>query len=241
MRSAPQASIESIRNPRLQELRRALTRGELTSDGCAAVEGRHLVDEAIRSGLEIVRVFASRDPGADSWTHVPESILAAIASTETSPGVIALVRLREPAPLSGPALSVYLDGVQDPGNAGTIIRSAEAFGATEVILGAGSVRPLNPKLMRASAGSIFRLAVYSGPLPQLPCFAADAHAGVPAREVNWREPCTLAIGSEAHGLSAATLARATRVRIPTARVESLNAAISASILLYEAARQRGTV
>jgi RNA methyltransferase, TrmH family len=241
MRSATQPSIESIRNPRLQELRRALTRGELTADGCAAVEGRHLLDEALRSALEVVRVFASRDPGVDSWTHVPESILAAISSTETSPGVIALVRLREPALPAGPALSVYLDGVQDPGNAGTIIRSAEAFGATEVILGEGSVRPLNPKLMRASAGSIFRLAVHNGSLPDLPCFAADAHAGVTAREVDWRNPCVLAIGSEAHGLSAETLRRSTRVRIPTTRVESLNAAISASILLYEAARQRGTV
>ena len=138
-----------------------------------------------------------------------------------------------------PALVVILDGVQDPGNAGTILRSAEAFGATGVVFRRGSVSPRNPKLLRASAGSSFRLPTVAGD-PEVPfaLYAAHPHTGTAAADIDWSGPCALAVGSEAHGVSAELLRRATPVRIPTGHVESLNAAVAASILLYEAAQCR---
>jgi TrmH family RNA methyltransferase len=139
-------------------------------------------------------------------------------------------------------LVLVLDAIQDPGNAGTLLRTAEAFSATGAVFLSGTVSRWNPKLLRAASGSTFRLPAIAGQ-PDIPVrlFAADAHAGALPWEAEFREPCAIVVGSEAHGVSPEWAARATRVRIPTSGVESLNAAVAASILLYEAAKQRGTV
>jgi len=232
-------TITSIRNPLLQSIRRALQRGESTPDGLVAVEGRHLLEEALKSPalveVALAPSFWEGYTGDARRIQVSDALLAQVASTETSPGVIALVRL---APLRRMGdLAVVLDGIQDPGNAGTILRSAEAFGACGAVFPPGTVSPYNSKAMRASAGSIFRLAI----APTLPAgfhlYAADAHEGVAPRDVEWKRPCAIAVGSEARGLSPEIRERATLVRIPTARVESLNAAVSAAILLYESSRK----
>jgi len=234
--------ISSVRNPFLQEIRRALRRGELTDQGLCAVEGLHLLQEALRSRVRIEATLGGEPVDGVSHYEVPERVLSAIASTKTSPGVISLVRLpvREADELKAqPALIVLLDGLQDPGNAGTILRSAEAFGATGAVFLPGSVSPYNAKLMRASAGSIFRVPFLTESVEfDIPVYAAEPHGGIPAPEVDWTRPCALIIGSEAHGVSPELAVRATPVQIPTTGVESLNAAVSASILLYEAARQR---
>jgi TrmH family RNA methyltransferase len=146
---------------------------------------------------------------------------------------------------------VLLDGMQDPGNAGTIARAAEAFGATGVMFLKGSVSPHNPKTLRASAGSLFRLPYQHGVDPALARAAlrqnkTELYAAVPARqkaarpltEVDFTSPCGLVIGNEAHGVSEELRSAALDVSIPTVRVESLNAAVAAGILLYEARRQR---
>lgn len=234
--------ISSVRNPFLQDIRRALRRGELTDQGLCVVEGLHLLQEALRSPVDVEATLGGAPSGKIPHYEVPDSVLAAIASTETSPQVISLVR---PANwkiqdlVKPPSLVVMLDGLQDPGNAGTILRSAEAFGATGVVYLPGSVSPFNAKLIRASAGSIFRVPFLTGSIDlDLPLYAAQPHQGIDALAVDWTKSCALAIGSEARGISPDLAARATAVRIPTSGVESLNAAVSASILLYEASRQR---
>ncbi|MDX2179498.1 MAG: RNA methyltransferase [Bryobacteraceae bacterium] len=229
-------TITSIRNPLLQNIRRALQRGEPTPDKLVAIEGRHLLEEALKSPalVEVVLApsFWEGYTGDARRIQVSDALLAQVASTETSPGVIALVRFAPMRRLG--ELAVVLDGIQDPGNAGTILRSAEAFGACGAVFPPGTVSPYNPKAMRASAGSIFRMAIAPALPEDFHLYAADAHEGASPREVDWRRPCAIAVGSEARGLSPAIRERATLVRIPTVRVESLNAAVSASILLYEA-------
>lgn len=236
-------SIASLRNPLLKQIRKALEKGTLTADGFCVVEGEHLLEEALRSHLQIEAVLSPHEfPEAPNWIEVPDTILSEIATTKTSPKVITLVRLQEWSPEDlnrPPALHVILDQLQDPGNAGTILRSAEAFSASGVTFRTGTVSPYNPKLIRASAGSIFRVPFLAGNHPvSVPLYAADPHRGVPLHKVDWTKPCAIVIGSEAHGISAEMEGKATPVRIPTHHVESLNAGISASLILYEIARQR---
>lgn len=234
--------IFSVRHPLLQEVRRALRRSAPTEDGLCVAEGRHLLTEALRGPSKVVATIGGSSLSGVRHYEVPDRILASIASTETAPGVISLVRMpqwRKDDLVRSPALVVILDGLQDPGNVGTILRSAEAFRATGVVFRSGTVSPYNSKLLRASAGSIFRLPFAIGELDSnLPIYAADPHHGRPAHEIDWTVPCSLAIGSEAHGVRPELAAQAIPVRIPTMGVESLNAAVSASILLYEASRQR---
>ena len=146
------------------------------------------------------------------------------------------------------ALVVVLDGVQDPGNAGAILRAAEAFGASGVIFLKGTVNPYNPKCVRGSAGSVFRV-------PLIACVEADEvlrltgiewYAAMPraqklVSDADLAAPCGMIIGSEGHGVSPLLAGHATGLRIPTSGVESLNAAVAAGILLYEARRQRANV
>lgn len=181
-----------------------------------------------------------------------ERLFATLATTEVTQGVIALVR--PPAwimeQLFGPEtpLVVVLDGVQDPGNAGAMIRAAEAFGATGMLFLKGSVNPFNPKAVRASAGSLFRLPVLTGKGAAEVCAefhgrGLDIYAALPSAALDVTKtpldrPCALVIGSEGRGVSDEIRRRATGLRIPVSGVESLNAAMAAGILLYEARRQR---
>ena len=150
-----------------------------------------------------------------------------------------------------PALLVAVAGLQDPGNLGTILRSAEAFGAGGVVLGEGTVSAYNPKTVRATAGSIFRLPVATIKLAELiphlrergvRLFATSSHKGTPLSDSKLAEPVAFFIGNEGAGLARDVIARMDDVLvIPQVKpVESLNAGVAASIVLYEAARQRST-
>jgi RNA methyltransferase, TrmH family len=236
----------SDKNPLVKQIRRAVARGTLTEDGYAVAEGFHLLEEALAAQREIGAVIVSEAareiPAWPQTRVVSEKTFRDLTSTETPQGVIALVR--PPAwtldqILSGCALVVVLDGVQDPGNAGAILRSAEAFGATGAVFLKGTVNPYNPKCMRGSAGSVFRLPIVLDPdLTGLRLYAAMPRARQTIEEADFRGPCGIVIGSEGHGVSPALETRVTGVRIPTSGVESLNAAVAAGIMLYEARRQR---
>jgi TrmH family RNA methyltransferase len=141
------------------------------------------------------------------------------------------------------SLIVILDGIQDPGNAGAILRAAEAFSATGAIFLKGSVNPYNPKCLRGSAGSIFRLPVVTGFTPadlpsNITLYSTDPRAKKSLDQADFTQPCAIVIGAEGRGVTPELAARAQSVRIPTAQVESLNAAVAAGIVLYEARRQR---
>ena len=256
-------TITSAANPLLKDVRRAISRGSLTEQGWCVAETPHLLEEALRSQCEVRAVLASESAFSAASACVrslpvklvslPDALFAGIAGTETTQGVIALVQppawkveqLFPPA-----ALVVVLDGLQDPGNAGTIVRAAEAFGAAGIFFLKGSVSPYNPKTLRASAGSLFRVPFLHGVDAAEACAALAQHgvqlfAGVPAgvssrvlADVDLTGRCALIIGNEAHGVSNGLRAAAHDVSIPTVGVESLNAAMAAAILLYEARRQR---
>jgi RNA methyltransferase, TrmH family len=252
--------IESRQNPRVKELRAALARTGRTPSGLIAIEGEHLVREAMRSHLGFATVFL-RDgyqpsfalPDNAEHLLLPSDVFASAVSTEQPQGIAALVHppafssdmlFRAPAPLV-----LVIAGLQDPGNVGTLLRSAEAFAASGVLLLPGTASPWNPKALRASAGSAFRVPAVNATETEaldllaqhnIPAIAAVVNAGTPLSEAPLANPCALLIGNEGAGLSDSLLAAAAhRITIPMpGNVESLNAAIAGSLLLYEAARQR---
>ena len=248
--------VESRQNSRIKELRAALVRGARTPH--IAVEGLHLIEEATKSSLKLHTVFI-RKGNEDLLEHlelgdaevliVSEDVFLSATATEHPQGIAALLEAPQftlQAMLHGTPLVVIAAGLQDPGNLGTLVRSAEAFGATGMILLPGTVSLSNPKTLRASSGSAFRLPVIA--MPADDAFAALREAGVQivaavAREggqPDLRRPVALLIGNEGAGLPEAWIAAADdRVTIPCpGAVESLNAAVAGSILLYDAMRQR---
>jgi TrmH family RNA methyltransferase len=258
--------IEGRHNPLVKLLRQAFAGADCTRNGDCAVEGLRIVEEAIRSGLRFRAVFFRESEqvlaerllpqiGAHVETLLlPNKIFDNALPSETPQGVAALVHLKESALEQimerlqvGPL--VVIAGLQDPGNLGTILRSAEAFGSAGVILGEGTVSPFNAKVVRASAGSIFRVPVIRGKLDavssqlraqEIRLVATSSHKGTPLSEARLTGPLAMFIGNEGSGLPRDLMTRMDEVVvIPHApQVESLNAAMATSILLYEAARQR---
>jgi TrmH family RNA methyltransferase len=250
-------TLLSDQNPLVKQVRRAVSKGASTEDGFAIAEGFHLLEEALASKCEIGAVFVAESFSAElpamNGTRVAvlsDRTFAAVASTETPQGVIALVRLPEwkLEQMIDRALIVVIDGVQDPGNAGAIVRAAEAFGATGAVFLKGSANPYNPKALRASAGSIFRLpmiaqidgSVLLGALDEngIAIYAAAPRGGKMISHIDLNAPCAIVIGAEGGGVRESLLDRSTRVRIATSGVESLNAAVATGVILYEAQRQR---
>lgn len=252
--------IESRQNPRVKELRAALSRSGRTPSGLIAIEGEHLVAEAMRSHLRFSTVFL-RDGYQPPFTlpedaeHLllPADIFASAVATEQPQGIAAFVHppdfsfgmlFRGQAPLI-----LVLAGLQDPGNVGTLLRSAEAFAASGILILPGTASPWNPKALRASAGSAFRVPAVSATEAEalallarhnIPAIATVARGGAAFSDAPLAGSCALLIGNEGAGLSDSVLAAAAhRVTIPMpGNVESLNAAIAGSLLLYEVARQR---
>ncbi len=270
------APITSKENRCLKQFRAALA-GNPHEEGMVGIEGPHLVEEALHSGLEIRTILVSpagekhleklglagehggRPTARPRVLRTTDRLFGSVAGTETPQGIAALVRLPEYAfedLTGGVPLVVVLVGVQDPGNVGTIVRSAEAFGATGLVAAAESASPYGPKALRASAGSVFRLPMLVRAQP--PVLLAQLRlagmkliattvgeqtqgpTALSPREADLRGPVAVLIGSEAHGLPDEVMRSSDEtVRIRLAGpVESLNAAVAASVVLYEAARQR---
>lgn len=257
--------IESPQNARIRAWSRLKDKRGRQQSGEFLVEGVRLVEELLRSTLETVAVVwdVGTDELPDTLTEaamergVPlleasPGAFAVLSDTVTPQGVLAVARMpltaQTPAP---PDQVLVLDGVQDPGNVGTLLRSADAFRMGQVCCGRGTVDPFAPKVVRASMGGLFRVPVVSADTvaylqtwrtrwPDGQIVHARAHAEAACHELNFRRPTLLLVGSEASGVSpeAASLAD-TQVRIPMSEAaESLNAAVAGSILLYEMFRQR---
>jgi TrmH family RNA methyltransferase len=258
--------VSSRDNVLVKELRHSFAQAELTADGYCAIEGVRLLEEALRSGLRMKAVFFSQSALQRAQrllpqisTHaeallLPDAVFRGAVATETPQGVAALVKLKSFVfndLLGSRPLILGAAGVQDPGNLGTIIRSAEAMGASGVLTTEGTVHAINPKVIRASAGSIFRLPVVKMDAAEAirklreegaKILATSSHKGIPLDEADLTEACAIFVGSEGAGVSKELIGEADEVvAIPhSERVESLNAGIAASIILYEAARQRRT-
>ena len=262
--------IEGRHNALVKELRQAFAWAEPTADGFCAVEGVRILEEAIRSGLKFHAVFFRESAQnlaerllPQIGPHVetlllPDKLFNASVPSEAPQGVAALVQVKQFTVEDvlerlqvGPIVVVV--GLQDPGNLGTILRSAEAFGSAGVVLGEGTVSPFNSKVIRASAGSIFRLPVViskaAGGMEKICAtlrsaevrlIATSSHKGAALDQANITGPVAIFVGSEGAGLRRELLAQVDElVTIPhAAQVESLNAGVAGSLMLYEAARQR---
>ncbi|MSP12118.1 MAG: RNA methyltransferase [Chloroflexi bacterium] len=231
--------------------------------GLFVLEGVRLVEEALRwgRGLELVlfsqdllttergrELQAAAQSNGARTVEVASQVLERLSSTVTPQGVLAVHTMLSWSPQPNPRLTVYLDALQDPGNLGTILRTCEAAGVDQVILGPGTVDLYNPKVVRAAMGAHFRLPSYEASpdhlverLAGVPFYLATAQGGRPYTEVDWRLPAVLIIGNEGHGPGLGARAVATApVHIPMAQpVDSLNAATATAIILFEARRQRG--
>jgi len=261
--------ITSVRNPALQRYRALRELKVRRETGLAAAEGFNLLREALLSEVDLVQVFlserarsrpdftdiAARLEAGESAGHwecfaAPGELLERAAHTESPQGVLAIFRppvfdLDDVLAGDGPVL--LLDRISDPGNLGLILRTAEAAGCDGVVVGPGTVDPLNPKCVRASAGSVFRLPLAHADLETAAAtlaggggrlFATSPHGGVVYTAADLSGRVGLLLGQEGGGLAQGFLDRFEGLRIPTGKVESLNVAMAAGVLLYEAWRQR---
>jgi TrmH family RNA methyltransferase len=240
------AQITSQQNPRLKALRRLQTKRERARSGRFLAEGEDLLAAAERAGRPAVEGYrvAGSGLGGAGFHEVEQPALAAVSTLGSGARVIGVYEQRWGAP-AGP-LCVYLHGVSDPGNVGAVLRSAQAFGASCVALGPGCADPHSPKAVRASMGAIFAVALARvGDPSELPgervallAGAAEVLRGTGATDA---PAITLLVGAERNGLPLDVVAACERTaRIPIAS-ESLNAAMAATVALYEMTRRPSRV
>lgn len=263
-RSSPRV-IEGRHHPLVKDLRRIARSGELLADGFVLLETVRLIEDALRSGVRVAKVFIRH--GADARLtdllrmlateteiyELPPPVFDTVTTTENSQGILALAaapQWREKDLFRGDStLVLVVAGVQDPGNIGTVIRTAEAFHATGVLLTEGTVSPFNAKAVRATAGSLFRMPIMrdinvSNILELLarhgvPLFTSTVSGGGEIGSMDFRGPVAIAIGSEGAGLPEQFASAGRKFTIPVARtLESLNVAAATAVTLYEVACQR---
>lgn len=265
--------ITSVQNPLVKRLQLLLERKGREESGSYLVEGAHLVEEALKSGADVTTVLYDSERELNSAcrqaltnlrpdVHVvaaSEAVLAKLSETKSPQGIVAVVKknqqdweewIEQLIQAKPDVLLLFLDEIQDPGNLGTILRTAEAAGVDGVVLGRGSVDLYNGKVVRATMGALFRLPVFTQALP----ITADQWRGKGGRllcstlrensrsydSVDYSGKVALVIGNEGRGVSEEMIARADElVHIPIyGQAESLNAAVAAGLLVYEARRKK---
>jgi TrmH family RNA methyltransferase len=252
--------ITSASNDRVKYVRALSHRKARQEEGRFVVEGVRLIEEAVHANVRPDFVFYTAEVGERgqklverlhaigvACLDVTPGVMRVCSETETPPGILAVVPIPSPLLPQRPTLSVVADVLRDPGNLGTLLRTAAAAGADEVLLGPGTVDPYNSKVVRGAMGTHFRLPMATMTWPGitqhlvgLSIWLADARGAVAYTGVDWTQPSALIVGGEAEGASpeAGTLATG-RVSIPIQRgIESLNAAIAMAVILFEAQRQR---
>jgi TrmH family RNA methyltransferase len=255
------APIKSRTNARVKALRAAFSGDAGKPGDLVGIEGEHLVAEALRSHLPLETIFLREGSEAvldrpalaglvaNNFAVLSAEVFASAVDTASPQGIAATLAIPSSKPQSPlPCIYLVIESLQDPGNLGTLLRSAEAFGIAQVFITPDTVNPWNPKTVRASAGSVFRMRIVRDKLADIaatlkasttPLLAAVARSdrATPAMDAYLIAPCALMIGNEGAGLSPEALSLATsHIHIPCA-VESLNAAIAGSLLMYESLRQ----
>ncbi len=256
--------ITSTSNPLIRE---ALKEKRSRSENTLIVEGHRFLEMALAGGADIGRVFFADSyrsknedflreisTAAAELVETTEQIISGLADTETPQGIVAFVSYRRPElrelSLADTPLIAVSDGIQDPGNLGTLIRTADAAGSDALIILPGTCDPFMPKTVRATAGSIFNIPVLSAGPEQMvrwlgkgsiDLIVADAHASKTIYDADLRRPVAFVFGNEAAGVSDYLKKESgLRVRVPLlGKAESLNVSASAAICLFEAVRQRG--
>ncbi|MDQ0174508.1 TrmH family RNA methyltransferase [Bacillus chungangensis] len=244
--------IQSVKNQQVKEWRKLLTKKGRDRTGTYIIEGFHLVEEALQSRQEIVSLMIDEnvdiplhwDLQAFPTTTITAEVSAHLSSTETSQGVFAICRIPKfnVSTLKGSTF-LLLDAIQDPGNLGTMIRTADAAGIDAVILGEGTVDVYNSKVIRAAQGSHFHLPILTGQLPewiqklqnqQIPVYGTALEGGVSYKTVQSSTSFALLVGNEGNGVAKTHLSLTTsNLYIPLyGKSESLNVAVATGILLY---------
>ena len=248
--------ITSLKNPKVTTWKSLKDRKGRKETGCFLVEGRKMVEEAVASAFPVEAILVDADrlgeftlPAGIPAYSMPGHVLAAVCDTKTPQGIAAVVRMAE-VELHGMRL-VAMDGVQDPGNVGTIIRTADAAGFDGVILSTQCADVFSPKVLRATMGSVFRMGIrVTDDLPGLLTQMVQEGASVLSSQLDGEpfyqrsplnERFVLVIGSEGNGVTDEVKGIAThRVRLPMrGGAESLNAAVAAGIMMYELTRDLG--
>lgn len=258
--------ITSTANSEIREKARLLTARGRREQQAFLVEGIRLLEEVLRAGYPVHKLYytaasLSRERGQAlvnrlqqqgvPCQEVSETVLAKLSATETPQGLVAVVPVRQPTPNLPAAegrLMLLLDGIQDPGNLGTILRTAHAVGVREVWLTPDCCDLYNPKTVRATMGALFYLPCRELNEPEQTIktaaelgwlvTATALDGAVPYFQLNWQRPRLLLLGNEGRGLKPELLALAReRVTIPMpGGAESLNVAVAAAILMYESIR-----
>ena len=252
--------ITSSSNPQIKLAAKLRRRRHRQAHGFCLLEGMRLVQDALTMGAAFHTCFitaAAADAHPDLVPQIQRvcplhlvaaDILDKISETVSPQSIVAVAPMPELPLPSAAAFSLILDGVQDPGNAGTLLRTAAAAGVDQVLFAPGCVDPFNGKVMRAAMGAHFRvpiriLAHWEAVRAALPAgqllYVASAEGGILYDEVDWGQPSALVLGSEARGASSPMREKAAAIAIPmAAATESLNVAAAGAVILYEAARQR---
>ncbi|MGP7816744.1 TrmH family RNA methyltransferase [Niallia sp. 01092] len=243
--------IHSVKNPQVKEWKKRLSKKERDKTGTFLVEGFHLVEEAFKADA-ILDLIISEEIDLPGWdygdipvTIVTKEIMDQLTDTETPQGIVAVCKQMENASIiSSGKTFIVLDKVQDPGNLGTIIRTADAAGMDAVIISEGTVDIYNPKVVRSAQGSHFHLPILKQNIPNfidalkeksIPVFGTSLENGKNYREVErTQQGFCLIVGNEGNGVSKEVLAKTdANLYIPIyGKSESLNVAVAAGILLY---------
>lgn len=257
-------TITSISNQRVKRVRALQAyRRDRWKEKCFVLEGTRLAGEALKAGGPIDLVFhtdrlKAKDPGlihglarlGGEILSVSDAVMAACSDTESPSGILVVVPFPELHIPERLTLALVVDRMADPGNLGTLLRTAWAVGVENVFLTQGCVDPYNPKVVRAATGAHFHLPVFplsvqeiKRELKGMALWLAESDAGMAYSEVDWCEPTALVIGSEAQGVGDEIHALEHEcVHIPIRPdVESLNAAVAAGVILFEISRQRGAI
>ena len=260
--------ITSMKNPIIKAIKSLYRKKERMKSGSFIIEGIKIIEEAMAHKHPMKHIvytdklmttkggpeFFQTIRAMENLIYVPENIFKEISDTENPQGVLAIARfsfedLQGLKEKENPSL-IFLDRLQDPGNMGTIIRTADAFNIDGIIITDGSVDPYNPKVVRATMGSIFRLPIYyiedsinglSALKDQgLMVYSTSLEESLPIYDIDYNGGFVLVIGNESTGVSDEVYAlsdRLIRIAMP-GKAESLNEGVAASIILYEAMKQR---
>lgn len=243
-------NIDSVKNPRVKQWKKLQTKKERDKKGLFFVEGFHLVEEALKADIVTELIVSDQTDLPKDWIVsdvemyiVPEPIVKVLRETETTQGVFAVCEKQEKEVELSNGKFLLLDGLQDPGNLGTIIRTADAAGVHAVVLGEGCVDAYNSKVLRSTQGSIFHLPVVKGNLEEwidklkthnVPVYGTALENGVPYGEITPTGSFALIVGNEGNGVHQDILAKCDQnLYIPIyGGAESLNVAVAAGILTY---------
>lgn len=251
-------AITSLQNQYVKLANQLQNKGRVRrGEGKIVLEGTRLIADALEQ--KIVPEFIFYEPSNIDYEllaklqntrtklyEVPTNIIQYVSDTKSPQGIVGVFRLPKPRLPDNPKRVLILDAIQEPGNMGTILRTAGASGVEVVILAPDCVDPYNPKVLRSGMGAHFRLPIIEadwanirGYCEHIAHYIATGSGDINYTDVNWNEAWALVIGNEAHGVGEkAQTFDAQAVSIPMANAESLNAAIATGVLLFEAQRQR---